>query len=204
MDPQQNRLTGILLAGGMSIRMGREKGLVKVANQALYRYPLGILEKMCSEVLISTCKPVRFPEHHAMICDQTTGIGPMGGIYTCLQRSANEWSVILSYDLPLVTVDLIRFLAEQSSGYDVVVPCMEEGKPEPLCGIYSRKTIPVFEALIARKQYAIHQALAMSRTRYVILDKTLPFYRDDLFLNINREEDLRKIPQDLKLRNGEE
>jgi molybdopterin-guanine dinucleotide biosynthesis protein A len=197
MKPQAHELTGILLAGGMSTRMGKEKGMLKVGSQPLYRYPMDVLEKMCQEILISTCRPTQFPESYPMVCDQYPGIGPMGGLCTCLDRSSTLWNVILSCDLPLVSTALISYLLDQTQGYDIVVPYMEEGKPEPLCAIYSRETIGIFKELIAHRTYAIHQALSMARTRFVAIDENLSFFRPDLFLNINRREDLRKIPDEL-------
>jgi len=76
MDHSEVKITGILLAGGMSSRMGREKGRIKLGNRYLYEYPLQILETCCDEILISTC----------------------------LKHSSNELNVVLSYDMPAVSL----------------------------------------------------------------------------------------------------
>ena len=60
----KNKITGILLAGGMSQRMGKEKGIIRIGPKYLYQYGLEILENLCDEVLISTCKEGLFFENY--------------------------------------------------------------------------------------------------------------------------------------------
>ena len=101
MHSPKNKITGILLAGGMSHRMGKEKGFIRIGPKYLYQYALQVLDNLCDEVLISTCKEGLFLEKYPLVCDEIPGIGPMGGINTCLKQSSNEINVVLSYDMPL-------------------------------------------------------------------------------------------------------
>jgi molybdopterin-guanine dinucleotide biosynthesis protein A len=87
-------------------------------------------------------------------------------------------------------------MMKQLEGFDMAVPYLIEERPEPLCAIYRKSTKEVFKELISRKEYAVHQSFTRVRTKFVPIGPELPFYRPDLFLNINREEDLKELPGD--------
>lgn len=188
------KITGILLAGGMSKRMGKDKGLVKIGNRFLYQYPLKVLEALCDEILISTCKDLTIPETHTTVCDEIDGVGPIGGIYTCLKRSSNDLAIVLSYDLPLINTGLLTFLLRECEAYDIVLPALQENRPEPLCGIYRKNVANILGDMIEKRRYAVHGALPFVRNRIILIEKQMPFFRPDIFLNINEESDLDRLP----------
>lgn len=188
------RLTGILLAGGESRRMGHDKGMIRVGKLLMYQYPLRVLESLCDEILISTCKPMEIEEPYEQVCDEIAGIGPIGGIYTCLKRSSNELNIILSYDLPLLRPELFTELLKSTENVDVVLPAIAPGKPEPLCGIYKKSTAALFEKMIGEKQYAIHRIVERANTTVIPVGPQMPFFHPDLFLNVNRITDLENLP----------
>ena len=203
MHKSRNQITGILLAGGMSQRMGMEKGKIKIGPTYLYQYALGVLEEVCDEILISTCKESIFHENHRMVCDEIQGIGPMGGIYTCLKQSSTELNVVLSYDMPLVNKELITHLIEESYTHEVVVPALQKNRPEPLCGVYRKETAIIFENLISQKKFAVHNALAQVNSKIILIHDQMSFWNPNIFLNINKVEDLKKLPSDIGLPQNE-
>jgi molybdenum cofactor guanylyltransferase len=194
MQTIHTKITGILLAGGMSRRMGLEKGQLRIGNALLYQYPLRILEQLCDEVLISTCKNELFPIKHRSICDEVKGIGPLGGIYSCLKQSANELNLVLSYDMPLVNENLFRLLISLAENFDVVLPAMQEQRPEPLCGLYRKSMTGVMEEIIAQHDYAVHRILPHCKSKIVRITEKMECWHPDLFLNINSVEDLNRLP----------
>jgi molybdopterin-guanine dinucleotide biosynthesis protein A len=193
MDQHAGHMTGILLAGGKSSRMGKEKGSLKLGNQFLYEYPLQVLEACCENILISSCNPSLPRAPHPLVCDEISGLGPLGGIYSCLKYSSTELNVILSYDMPGINVPLIHYLLTEAKGYDVVVPALIEHQPEPLCGVYRKSALPVFEACIQQKEYAVHKALRKSRSKVLIIHQHMDFWHPELFININTREDLERL-----------
>jgi molybdopterin-guanine dinucleotide biosynthesis protein A len=197
MMAPQNKITGILLAGGESKRMGRDKGKIKIGKHYLFSYPLKILETLCDEILISRCSTDKLPVEHTHICDDIPGIGPLGGIYTCLKKSSNKLNIVLSCDLPLVNEELVRHMLTEAGKYDILVPALMSDKPEPLCGIYHKHVGEKMLELIENKTFAVHKILPLVASRTILIDESMPFYHSDIFLNINRSEDLTKLASKL-------
>ncbi len=197
MNKPDQKITGILLAGGMSSRMGREKGSMLIGTKMMYEYPLSVLESVCDEVLISSCQPLPAQRSHPRVCDKIKGIGPISGIHSCLEHSSNDVNIVLSYDMPMVNEGLLRYLISQSQGWDIVVPAMQPDQVEPLCALYRKSVSGVLEALIQEKKYAVRQAFPKVASRVLNIRTDMPFYHSELFLNINRMEDLEKLPANL-------
>jgi molybdopterin-guanine dinucleotide biosynthesis protein A len=194
MRDNDSKITGILLAGGMSRRMGTEKGNLRIGNSLLYEYPLGILEGICDEILISTCHGSAIPVKHRKVCDEVKGIGPLGGIYSSLKTSANDLTLILSYDMPMVNESLFRLLISKGEGYDIVLPAMQKKRPEPLCGLYRKSMISITGQMIEQNDLAVNHLLLHCKSKIVTIHKEMECWLPDLFLNINTREDLDRIP----------
>ena len=191
-------ITGILLAGGLSERMGREKAFIQVGNSMMYQFPLRVLESLCQKILISTRKKLAIEEAHEQVKDLISGIGPMGGLYTCLKHSETELNFVAPCDLPLVNNELFLHLLKHVDGCDLVIAAGQPGKPEPLCGIYRKTVLPVIQEMIREKNYAIHQLLTRVNSKIILVDHGLPFFHEKLFSNVNSPSDLKDILPDLE------
>lgn len=136
-------ITGIVLAGGNSSRMGQDKGLLKVGNSTLIEKIVEELRPFVGEVLISTnqkerysfLKDVRFVE------DFRKGEGPLVGILSSLEASHTPWSFVVSCDLPFFQGALIPYLANRREGYGVIP--IQGTHYEPLIAMYSRDCRPL-------------------------------------------------------------
>ena len=196
MENLQN-ITGIVLSGGQSKRMGREKGLIPLLGKPLIAYSIHVLEKTCSEVIISAnqedYKAFGFP----VINDEMAGIGPAGGILSCLKASRTEGNFILSCDMPLVSTDLVRYILERRGNAGVTVP-LHNGYPEPLCGFYSKAIIPEFRNRIKNGVYKIQDILEKLNVSFLEIEPALGFYHPGLFENVNTQYDLKRIEAILK------
>jgi molybdopterin-guanine dinucleotide biosynthesis protein A len=233
MKVPQQKITGILLAGGQSSRMGQDKGMIRLGKFLMYQYPLRILESLCDEILISTCKPMNIKEDYEQVCDKIPGIGPIGGTVTCLEKSSNDLNIILSYDLPLINrelfVELLKYSKETTAianvlirddetqgskttragelpernraikphAFDIILPAASPDRPEPLCGIYRKSTIPFLYQMIDQGIFAMHKLIPQVRAKIIPVGKTDPFYHARLFKNINTESDLSGLPEQL-------
>lgn len=190
MSSASRKITGILLAGGQSSRMGYEKGKILLGDKLLYQYPLKVLESLCDEIIISSCKKNYFTENYKQLCDEIPDLGPMGGLYTCLKKSSTDLNFVLSYDLPLMKKELFLELMKYTDKFDIILPEMAAGNAEPLCGIYKKSVYNTFQNLIKSGNYSVHTALQKVKSKTVLINDNMPFYQPDLFMNINKESDL--------------
>lgn len=200
MNNHVRNITGILLAGGMSRRMGQDKGRMQIGHRFLYQYGLEVLKQVCNEIIISTCDRSDYFGDHKIACDDIPGIGPIGGISTCLKKSGTELNFILSYDLPLVSKELLQYLIGQIGNCDVIVPAVRVNRPEPLCGIYRKNVTEKLDRAIENKEYAVHSIFKMVKFKTVHITPQLSFYTPHLFLNVNTTEDLEFLNSVLKER----
>ena len=162
----KNQYTGILLCGGKSSRMGRDKYALPYNNQPMYMPALNILNSCCSETLISS--NVFYPEfeNYKIITDEIPNIGPMGGIYTCIKVSKNPYNLVLACDMPLVTGRLMSKLLEIENDFDAYIPVLNE-QIEPLYAIYNKSILPILENKIKSNEYSLFKMLKQLNVCYV-------------------------------------
>jgi molybdopterin-guanine dinucleotide biosynthesis protein A len=135
-------VTGIILAGGGSSRLGRDKASEPVNGRPLLQWAADRLEQAAAEIVvvkaagqrlpsIETRKPLKVAE------DILAGRGPLAGIHSGLQSASHDLSIAAGCDMPLLCVPLLRQLCHLADGYDVVMPT-RGGQPQPLHAVYRR------------------------------------------------------------------
>ena len=96
--------------------------------------------------------------------------------------------------MPLVNEKLFRLLISMAQDYDVVLPAMQEQRPEPLCGLYRKSATGVMGEIVAQNNYAVHRILPQCKSKIVPITEEMECWHPDLFLNINSQDDLHRIP----------
>jgi molybdopterin-guanine dinucleotide biosynthesis protein A len=194
MEINKEDITGIILAGGRSSRMGKDKGLCDFKGKALVSYAIDTLKPLCGHMMISAN---HFPEKYAefelpVIADEIKNIGPMGGIYSCLKKSNTRHNLILSCDTPFVNTAVFQHLLKTLTNEQVLTPAHETFLIEPLSAYYNINVIGNIATAIRNKQFKMMDLFKQVRFKSVNMDETLPFFTDYLFLNLNTPEDLEK------------
>ena len=189
-------VTGLILAGGASRRMGRNKALLTLDGRPLIQRVVDALQAVSDEVLIIANQPdpYRFL-HLPIIPDIQPGYGPLMGLYSGLQAARGELALLVAVDMPFLAPEFLRFLLAQAQEHDadVVIP-EAEGRLHPLCAVYRRATcLPAVEASIARGQrrlIAFHPQVRVRR----IPESTLRTFSPDLrmLMNVNTPEELEQ------------
>ena len=144
-------LGAILLCGGRSRRMGRDKGLIEWEGEPLVVRAARLLRGFSTEVLVVTGTAVRYREllDLPVLPDAIPNLGPLGGIYTGLLHARHEYNLVLACDMPLVRPKLLELLiSEVSPEFAVIVPRVREFF-EPLLAIYTKRCLPAIERLLA-------------------------------------------------------
>lgn len=189
--------TGIILAGGKSLRMGQDKGLVLLNERPLIAYTIEALKPLVSEILIVANSRGYEGFGHRVIPDIIPDSGPLGGILTGLTHSNSEWNVVLSCDTPFVSTMLFEHLLSNTNGHQAVLP-RHEGELEPLAGLYHKSCLEPIEELISTRQLKMRRAVQQLNLKEVLIDGHNSFYEDRLFQNINTKEALLLTEKELR------
>ena len=182
--------TGVVLAGGQSSRMGRDKALIELDGITLLDRAVDLLRPHTREVLVIGDPDKYKPEHATVIPDDRPGKGPLGGLVTALKHARYVRLIVLACDLPNISDRLLIHLKNELIGdYDAVVP-RHEGFIEPLAAVYHRHAIELFERNIAADRLKMSDALGSVRTRWFDLVPGKEGWPQDLFKNVNAPTDL--------------
>lgn len=182
------QITGIILAGGNSSRMGIDKALLEIDGQTLLSRAVELCRVFCDEILISSNNTKHNASGCLLVADELAECGPMGGVYSCLKQSQNEWNLILSVDATFVEKDFVDFLLEWIQDFDAVVPA-HSGKKEPLIALYNKKIISDLHSQLESRNYKMRFFLEKIRTNFIDSNNWERKY-PKLFHNINSPEDL--------------
>lgn len=194
-------VSGIILSGGAASRMKKEKGLCFLNGKPMITYVMQVLEEITSEIIISANNNDYQKFGHPVIPDEVRGIGPLAGIYSALKFSKTPNNIIISCDMPFITVELIKHILNNSKGYQVVIPVIR-GLHEPLCAFYARSILPQLELMIEQKIYKLQEVSRFAKTRFLEISPDFGFYTPQLFSNINSPEELVKAETQIKTGNG--
>ncbi len=135
------------------MRMGVDKTLLPLDDQALVARVAAAVEEVCAHVMVITSCPealaavgldAAVPIHSAEMPYQ----GPLGRLVTALSEAPHEWVLAVAADMPHVSAGVIRSLWDARRQADIVVPVIERG-PEPLLALYSRRCLPVARRVLA-------------------------------------------------------
>lgn len=166
IDPGEP-LSGVILAGGASRRMGRDKALLDFDGQPLIARIAGRLAGLCAEVIIAAGACGRFAGlADRCVEDVYPGVGTLGGLHAGLLAARRNAVAVVACDMPFVDPRVLARMAALAPTADLVI-LRHEGHVEPLHAIYRKSCLSVIEATILsgeRCAYAFHDRLVV---RYV-------------------------------------
>lgn len=184
-------MTGVILAGGRSSRMGTTKALLEVGGRRLIEGVVEALRGLFSPVLIITNTPELY-EYLGVkaVSDLLPGKAVLGGIYTGLRLASSEQAFFAACDMPFLNPALIAFLKEEAKGVDVVIP-NAVGELHTLHAIYSKSCLPFIEELIQADRLKVTGFLPHVKVK-VIGEEVIRRFDPDLLslFNVNTPEDL--------------
>jgi molybdopterin-guanine dinucleotide biosynthesis protein A len=132
-----------------------------------------------------------FPPDAVVVHDTLPFHGPLVGIYTGLEAASSEKSIVVACDMPFLNTGLLRYMVEISGDYDAVVPRLDDGMPEPLHSVYSKKCLDIMKKDIENGQLKVYVFLKKLNIRYLELDESRKIDPHSLsFFNINKPSDI--------------
>jgi molybdenum cofactor guanylyltransferase len=160
-------VAGALLVGGASTRFGSPKALARYERETLAERAHRVLHEAFDEVIVVGKSADGLELPFEVLDDGSDVRAAIVGVAAALRLAAAEVVVVLPTDMPLVTAEILRALADGVEGLDAAVP-----QTGPLPGAYRRTALAVLERRIASGDLALHRALAELRTSVVELDET--------------------------------
>ena len=201
----ENIKSCIILCGGQSRRMGRDKGSMIIQDKPMIKHILSTLNHLIDEVVIVLnnqeridryCEFVNPKEYTYTITfceDEIKNKGPMPGIMTGLEKIKSEYALVLPCDSPYVSKKYVETIfSEIDERYQAIVPYHDENEKlktsEPLHSIYNRNIIPEIEKLVAKDVLHIKGLIEKLDAKFVLIDNKKIEKKE--FRNLNRPEDV--------------
>ena len=177
-------LTGFVLAGGKSRRMGRDKALLDWHGRTLLEHMVDLISSATGQVHVVGRDPLpdRRPDH-----------GPLSGIATALETSETSAILVVAVDLPFLTKEFLNYLRSQAELSDSRLIACKIGSHFPLCLIIRQSLLPEVHRRLDAGDLSIHGLVEEAGER-VISEPELRAagFDPSLFRNINTEQDYRE------------
>jgi molybdopterin-guanine dinucleotide biosynthesis protein A len=189
-------ITGLILAGGASRRMGTDKAFLPVEGVPLIVRVHAVLAPLFAEVLIAAGRetPGRGPFPARVVYDEVPGLGPLGGVVAGLKTATTPWVFAFACDMPNLDARVIERIArERAEGIPVVTP-ESPGGVESCHALYARAALPMIEAALAEGERAPHRlfrrigAQVIPKAEIAAID---PEFRS--LANLNTPDDLKGV-----------
>ncbi len=188
------QLFGLVLAGGFSRRMGRDKGLLNIHGKPQREYQYELLEKVLGkDRVFLSCRPGQvseMPSGMQLLPDSFLGLGPYGALLSAFRQNPNAAWLVIAVDLPLADEEALRFLIRHRTARKSATAFrspLPPHFPDPLLAIWEPKAYP---------ELLKYLALGYSCPRKVLINtetELLQATRPEWLKNINTPEDLEQI-----------
>ncbi len=183
--------SAVLLAGGESRRMGRDKATLVVQGEPLWQRQLQVLRELRPEKIFTSArtKPDWLPNDTELLLDTPPSRGPLSGLTSALQRMQTSHLVVLAVDMPFMPGKYLRYLCGFCMKGCGLVPVVH-GWPEPLAAIYPREAEPILTNALAGEDFSMQTiAQELAAQGYVqMLD--VQWETRDYFRSLNEPADL--------------
>lgn len=198
-------ITGVILAGGTSRRMGQHKALLPLGDDSLIGHVIRQIRLVADERLLITNTPNAYahlglPMHSDIIPDA----GALGGIYTGLMSASHDAVLCVACDSPFLVPKLLTYLVSVLDDYDAVMPYTYRGNPaahnsrdqrilQTLCAIYSKRCLPIIEVMLQESELRVHALQERASIKCIAPEVWRVFDPDGIsFFNINTPADLEQ------------
>ncbi len=182
---------GIILAGGQSSRMGRDKATLFFDGETLLARAVRMLSTAVSPIIVSARAGQELPTLDSatiVVRDAVPERGPLGGLHAALEHvAADEIAFVMACDLPRLTAEVVHtILASLDATCDAVVPRIA-GRPQPLAAVYRASILPIVAEHVAE------QRLSMTALVDALAVKYLDGFDHEQFLNVNTPDDYANL-----------
>ena len=173
--------------------MGRDKAQIPWGADTLLTHTIEQMKRVSDDVfVVGAVKANSLPV--TVLPDKEAGLGPLAGIHAALSHSPTDWNLILAVDLPLITSEMLTWLAHyRTDASEAAIVPRVKSRLQPLCAVYHRDLLPEVERALASRESSIHRLLERLSTRIIEEDQLIANgFAPETFLNVNTPEDLER------------
>lgn len=189
MNRRRPPLHGLVLAGGQSRRMGRDKGEIRWHGRPQREYLADLLRPLCGEVYLSARAGQQIDSAVQVLTDTFADLGPYGAILSAFRSQPDAAWLVVACDLPLLDAETLRFLADNRAvgATATAFRSPHDDMPEPLIAIWEPKSYAQLLSFLAQGYSCPRKVLLNTDTR--LLDAP----RAAALTNVNTPEELEKL-----------
>jgi molybdopterin-guanine dinucleotide biosynthesis protein A len=188
-------VSGIVLAGGLSKRLGTDKALLPFGGRTLLEVVVGRLREATEDIVIA-CGAGQRPGwptdvEARLVLDRVRGRGPLAGLEAGLRAAAHNAAAVVACDMPFLNPALLRYMVDLLEHNDAVAPVVN-GRLHALHAVYTKRCLGAIDELLARGG-SMQGLLETVRTVIVAEDAVLAIDPAGLScFNLNSPADLEK------------
>jgi len=185
----EKNITGIILAGGKSSRMGSDKGFVMYKNKAFIQHIIEAIQPLVQDIIIVSNNPDYDIFKLKRVHDLIENAGPLAGVYTGLNYTTTQNNLVVSCDVPLINTETLKKLTENIDDSIDVIQLESLGKTMPLIAMYKKQCKDICLTLLQEGERRLRVALNNLKVKTIILNKKQEKYTT----NINTPSNLKEI-----------
>lgn len=187
LDRDYKNVSGIVLSGGKSSRMGTDKCDLEYDGESLINIQINKLKKIGIRDIIAS--GYRGKECDAIVIEDDIMKGPLSGILKGLMLIKNDRAFVISVDVPLVKLESIKRVIDYSFEKDLDMAMIRHnGNREPLMGVYKKSLVENIKKVLEGDNYSIMRLADTARYGFLDLDDD-----DSFYLNVNNKDDYNKL-----------
>jgi len=193
-DRQECLCAAAILAGGQGRRLGgADKGTLLVGGRAIIERELDVLRELTPALLIVASRCEAYAHLGVpVVPDVKAGVGPLGGIWTALERSTEPHVVIVACDMPFLSLAFLQHLVKRVRGVDVAIPKDVDGY-HPLCAAYAQTALPAIRTRVMEGRLDVVGLVREVRVAEIGPEEMAPFDPGRVMLsNVNTPQELRQ------------
>lgn len=191
---KKSTITGIILAGGKSSRMGEDKGFLKLNGKTFMSSIIAALKPIVGEIIIVSNNSEYDVFNLKRVADSMEDSGPLAGLYSGLLHSETENNIVLSCDVPLISTSVLKKLLEGAPSEAEVIQFESEGKTMPLVAMYKKKCRHHFLKLLQTNERRLRFAIDQLDVKTITLDSEL----GKTVRNINTISELKDLKHEFE------
>ena len=180
-----------IIAGGKGSRFGRPKYNALFKGKRLIDRAVTIAKKISSKISVSCgILDCNLPAIVTPLRDIVPECGPLGGIYTALHYSTEQWIAVMPVDMPFLSEKIYEFLLQNRGDEDIPLAAVSGKGLEPLVSIWPKSAEKIVEEQVLEGKYSIRRCLKILRAEEIKIPQRFCGKGEDPFYNINTQQDL--------------